>query len=153
MSEPTSYPQQPEPGYRPQPGYQQQPPAQYGSPPPGYYQGQPTETRKHAGLATAALVVGIIGFVFACVPFLNYVAYPLVLLAIVFGLIAFKWGKAKAGAILGVLGLVATILWSVAIAGAFDDATNDVHAYNACVAKAHSSAEIDKCSDKYLHSK
>jgi hypothetical protein len=150
MSGPSPYPQQPQPPeYGPPPGYnpqQQQPQPGYG-PPPGYY---PQETRKHGSLATAALVVGIIGFVLACIPFVNYVAYPLVLLAIVFGLVAFKWGKAKAGLILGVLGLIATVLWSVAIAGAFSDATHDVHKYDACVNKAQTPAQIDKCSDKYL---
>lgn len=140
--------QQPQPGYGPPPGWapQQQQPA-YG-PPPDYH---PQETRKHGSLATAALVVGIIGFVLACIPFVNYVAYPLVLLAIVFGLIAFKWGKGKAGLILGVLGLIATILWSVGIAGAFNHASHDVQKYNACVAKAQTPAQVDKCSDKYLN--
>ncbi len=72
-------------------------------------------------------MLGIIGFVMAVIPFVNFVAYPVVLLAIIFGLVAFRWGKGKAGAILGVLGLVATIVWTAAIAGAFDDAVNKPH--------------------------
>src|SRR5206468_1860760 len=104
-------PGQPQQGYGPPPGF----------PPPGY------APRKRGGLATSALVLGIIGFIMAVIPFVNFVAYPLVILAIVFGLFAFRWGKAKAGFILGVLGLVATIVWTAAIAGAFDDAVNKPH--------------------------
>ena len=120
-----------QPGYQPQgqqpvgypEGYPQQsygPPMGY--PPPGY-----EPTKKRGGLATAALVLGIIGFIMAVIPFVNFAAYPVVVLAIIFGLFAFRWGKGKAGLILGILGLVATILWTVGIAGAFDDAVNKPH--------------------------
>lgn len=131
------YPQQGQPpGYQQsgyaQQGYAQQGFAQQGYPQHGYgmppaYPPPGSEPRKRGGLATASLVLGIIGIVLALIPFANFVAYPLVVLAIVFGLCALRWGKAKAGLILGVLGLVATILWTVAIAGAFDDAVNKPH--------------------------
>jgi hypothetical protein len=120
-------------GYRPSPGH----PPQGGYPQPGY--GQPqgypppgypppgNEPKKRSGLGTAALVLGIIGFVMAVIPFVNFAAYPIVVLAIIFGLIAFRWGKAKAGFILGVLGLIATIAWTAAITSAADDAVNKEH--------------------------
>ena len=123
---------QPQAGYQQNAGYQQGPP-DYG-PPPNYQQapgypppGWQPERKKRGGLATASLVLGIIGLILAVIPFANYVAYPLVILAIIFGLIAIRWGKAKAGLVLGVVGLVATIIWSVAIAGAFNDATSKPH--------------------------
>jgi hypothetical protein len=78
-------------------------------------------------MAVAALVLGIIGFVLAIIPFANYVAYPLVVLAIIFGLLAIGWGKAKAGLILGVLGLAATIAWTAAIASVFHNGTSKAH--------------------------
>jgi hypothetical protein len=109
-------------------------PHNYG-PPPGtpYGYGAPVEQKKHGGLATASLVLGIIGLVFGCIPGVNFVAFPIVVLAIIFGAIAFKWGKAKAGLILGALGLIAAILWSVAIAGAFDHAKKNLDKYDDCV--------------------
>jgi hypothetical protein len=120
---PPGYPQQgyPQQGY-PQQGYPQQGYPQPGYPPPGY-----EPKKKRGGLATAALVLGIIGFIMAVIPFVNFAAYPVVVLAIIFGLFAFRWGKGKAGLILGVLGLVATILWTIGIAGAFHDAVNKPH--------------------------
>lgn len=118
----------PEFGYARQPGY---PPApdQPGYPPPGDYRPpawQPAP-KKRGGLATASLVLGIIGLILAIIPFANFAAYPLVILAIIFGLLAVRWGKAKAGLILGAVGLVATIIWSVAIGSVFNDAVNRQH--------------------------
>ena len=52
---------------------------------------------------------------------------PAVVLAIIFGIIAIRWGKAKAGLILGVIGLVATIVWSVVIGTVFNNAVNKKH--------------------------
>lgn len=97
-----------------------------GSEPLRYGQGQPT-TRKRNGLATASLVLGIVGLVLAVIPFANFAAYPLVILAVVFGLVAFKWGKAKAGLVLGIVGLIATITWSAAIGSVFNNAVNKSH--------------------------
>jgi hypothetical protein len=111
-----SYPQPS--GYPPAPGYAQ--PGGY--PPPGWQL-----VKKHGGLATASLVLGIIGLVLAIIPGANFVAYPLVVLAIIFGLIAIRWGKAKAGLVLGSVGLVATIIWTVAIGTAVNDAVNNPH--------------------------
>jgi Mycobacterium membrane protein len=109
-------------GYTPMPGYPSPGYPSSGYPPPGW---QPD--KKRGGLATASLVLGIIGLVLAVIPGANFVAYPLVVLAIIFGLIAIRWGKAKAGLVLGIVGLVATIIWTVAIGTAVNDAVNRSH--------------------------
>ena len=82
---------------------------------------------KRGGLATTSLVLGIIGVVLGVIPFVNFGAYPFAVLAIIFGLIALSWGKAKAGLILGVIGLAATIIWTVVIGTVFNNAVSNPH--------------------------
>ena len=96
------------------------------APYPAYPQ-PPQQPKKRGGLATASLVLGIVGLVLAVIPFVNFVAYPLVILALIFGIFAFRWGKGKAGFILGVVGLIATIVWTAAIVKGADDAVNKEH--------------------------
>jgi hypothetical protein len=59
------------------------------------------------GLATASLVLGIIGLLSGIIPFIGWFFLPLWILAIVFGAIGMKkeikTGQAKAGLILGII--------------------------------------------------
>ncbi|MBE7189126.1 hypothetical protein [Jatrophihabitans endophyticus] len=150
------YGQQPPPGPgAPPPPYGYPSPPGYGyGPAPAYGYGQygplgplgPQYPR--GGLATASLVLGIIGFVLACIPFVNYVAYPLVVLAIIFGILAIRWGKAKAGLILGSLGLLATVVWTIVIVAIFHHVSSDLQRFHRCV--HHTSIyHQDRCN-KYL---
>ncbi|MGN1374435.1 MAG: hypothetical protein ACI4XK_03950 [Bacilli bacterium] len=71
------------------------------------------KTKKKSGLATASLVLGIIGAVLSFIPIINNIAFILGVLAFIFGIIPFfqkaSRGKAIAGVILGILSIVITI--------------------------------------------
>jgi hypothetical protein len=79
-----------------------------------------TITRPSNGLGTAGFVVGLIGLVLSFVPLIGVVAWPLVILGIVFSAIgiskaskgrATNKGLAIAGLVVSVIGLVICILW------------------------------------------
>lgn len=82
------------------------------------------------GMAVAALVLGVVGAVFGLIPLLFFVAFPLGVLAIVFGIAgrrkakrgASGKGMSTAGVILGV------VAFALAIAGIVivDDAVTDL---------------------------
>ncbi len=96
----------------------QQPPPQYAAPQPGY----PVQPPK--GLATAAMVLGIIGLLFSLLGCLWFLGTPLNILAIIFGAVASAKAKrqeaggegmAKAGLVCGIIGMIVIILWIFAI--------------------------------------
>jgi len=64
------------------------------------------------GMATAALVLGIVGFVFALIPLFGiFIAAPCALLAFIFGIVGLvKAPKAHKGMGLAVAGLVLSIV-------------------------------------------
>ncbi|MGG2201874.1 hypothetical protein [Paenibacillus validus] len=84
------------------------------------------EKQDSNGLATAALVCGIIGLVLGLIPFFGWFMLPLWVLAIIFGYIGMKKpikaGMAKAGLIIGVITVVYKfgfwILFLMGLAGA-----------------------------------
>lgn len=90
----------------------QQPQMQYAPPPAG-----PSK-----GLATAAMVLGIIGLVFSIAGCTWFLGIPLDILGIVFGAVAIskiKSGEgggeamAKAGLICGIVGIAVIVIWFV----------------------------------------
>jgi hypothetical protein len=94
--------------------------------PPEYHVAPPRN-----GLGTAGFVLGLIGLLISFLPIVGVVAWPLVILGLVFSLIGFSRGRsgratnkglALAGVILSVIGLVVCILW-VAV---FGKAASDV---------------------------
>jgi hypothetical protein len=112
------------PAYGP-PGYGQQP--AYGQPPYGYPAGYGYPAAygyappvAGDGKATAGMVLGIIGLVFAWIPFLDV---PVWILALIFSLLgrsdarkgARGAGKAKAGLILSIVAAVLSVVWSITI--------------------------------------
>lgn len=83
-------------------------------------------------LGTAGFVLGLIGFVLAFIPLVGVVAWPLVILGLIFALLGFvrvRGGKADnkgisiAGIVLSAIGLLVCILWTVA----FGQAAKDVN--------------------------
>ena len=78
-----------------------------------------TQSKKSesTGLYTAGLVLGIIGVVFAFIPFCYWIAYILGILALVFGIIGLvkkaEGHKALAATILGAIALVAGIIMNI----------------------------------------
>lgn len=139
------YPQQP---------YLQQPYVQQAMPPPyAPTYPYPLQEKKHGGMAVAALVLGIIGLIFSCIPAIGwFVGFPCDVLAIIFGAIAWKgWGKAKAGVITGAIGIIIVVIWTVAIANAAHHAAKDLDAYNRCMQVATTPDQMTACDNKYLN--
>jgi hypothetical protein len=90
----------------------------------------------HNGLGTAGFVLGLIGLLFSPIPFIGVVAWPLVILGLIFSLIgvaragkgrATNKGLAIAGVVVSVLGLVVCILWAVAFGKAVDNVNKESH--------------------------
>jgi len=89
-------------------------------------------------MATGARVFGIVGVVLAIIPFTLWLGLGLSAVAIVLGIVAVRsdqtvaagaTGKAKAGVILGAVGILIAIVWVVlfflAIAQISDNEAND----------------------------
>ncbi|MBB4688616.1 DUF4190 domain-containing protein [Amycolatopsis jiangsuensis] len=88
------------------------------------------------GLGTAGFVLGLLGLIFSFIPIIGVVAWPLVILGIVFaavGLTRIRAGKATnkgmaiAGLVLSVLGLVIAIVWTAVFAKAVDDVNTEAN--------------------------
>jgi hypothetical protein len=88
-------------------------------------------TEPKNGLGTAGFVLGLIGLIFSTIPLIGVVAWPLVVLGIIFaavGLFRVRSGKATnkgltiAGVVLSILGLVVCIVWGAAFGKAVNDA-------------------------------
>lgn len=86
-----------------------------------------TNHEKKSGLATAGMVLGIIGAVLAFIPIINNIAFVLGVLAIIFGGIALakgaSKGKAIAGLVLGIVSIVITLMMQQAASDALDELT------------------------------
>ncbi len=94
--------------------------------PPEYRVPQPRN-----GLGVAGFVLGLIGLLFSFLPIVGVVAWPLVILGLIFSLIGYSRGRtgragnkglALTGVVLSVLGLVVCVVW----ASAFTKAASDV---------------------------
>ncbi|MFI6346699.1 DUF4190 domain-containing protein [Streptomyces sp. NPDC050560] len=109
--------------------------------------------RRSNGLAIAALVLGIL----ACVLFWTVAGgIVLGLLALVFGVIGARRarggtaphrGKAIAGAILGVLGLIVSSVILAAGISIFN--SDEFHDYNDCMKHANSQSDKDHCAKEF----
>lgn len=95
------------------------------------YSHAPAPARPSNGLGTAGFVVGLIGLLFSFLPLIGVIAWPLVILGIIFSGIgiskatkgvATNKGLAIAGLVVSIVGLVFCILW----AAAFGKAANDI---------------------------
>ncbi|OLL75417.1 hypothetical protein Ae168Ps1_3818 [Pseudonocardia sp. Ae168_Ps1] len=85
------------------------------------------------GFGTTALVLGIIGVLTAMIPIVGVVAWPMVILGLIFGVlgivragkgIATNRGVAISGTVLSALGLLLCILWVAAFGSAVDSASS-----------------------------
>lgn len=92
---------------------------------------QPVQQQPRNGLGTAGFVVGLVGLVFSLIPIVGVVAWPLVILGVIFSAVGFartrsgaatNTGLSIAGLAVSIVGLVICILW-VAV---FNKAANDV---------------------------
>lgn len=87
------------------------------------------------GLGTAGFVLGLVGLLFSFVPFVGVIAWPLVILGLIFGIIgivrarngaATNKGLAIAGTALSAVGLVVCIIWMAAVGSAAKDFNRDM---------------------------
>ncbi|MEU6930082.1 DUF4190 domain-containing protein [Streptomyces sp. NPDC046385] len=87
------------------------------------------------GLGVTALVLGIVGLLFAIIPFLFWLGGILGLLALIFGIIgasragkglATNKGSAVTGLVLGALSILVSIVWTVVIATAVKDVADEI---------------------------
>jgi hypothetical protein len=89
------------------------------------------------GLGTAGFVLGLVGLVFAVVPIIGVIAWPLTILGLIFGVIgltranrgqAGTKGMAITGVVLSAVGLVSCVIWTAAFGKAVTDAAGNVPA-------------------------
>lgn len=90
--------------------------------------------KKKSGMATASMVLGIVGLCIAFIPLLGYAAVLLGLLASVFGVVSLcrkaGVGKAIAGLVLGLIALVYAVVSIAALGKAVDDINDAVDDLN-----------------------
>lgn len=86
---------------------------------------------KKSGLATASLVMGIVGISLSFIPILNNASIILGILAVIFGIIPLTKklakGKAIAGLIMGILAVVIAIALQSSWSNAIDDISDDLN--------------------------
>jgi hypothetical protein len=138
--------------YPDSPGFGPGRPGSY--PDPGYSTGTPPGQQRGAGMATAALVLGIVALVL-CWTVIGGVV--LGLLAVIFGAIALRRasrgeaegrGRALAGLITGALGIVAAVAL-VAIGVSFLNSPSGKNLVN-CVQQANGDqAAVQQCQQQY----
>jgi hypothetical protein len=90
------------------------------------YQPQPAHQAQPVnGMAVASMVLGIVGLVFSFIPVIGVIAWPLVILGIIFGGVGISKanqvpgspkGMAIAGLTCSIVGLVICVIWAVAAA-------------------------------------
>lgn len=104
---------------------------QYAPTPP-----QVPATKPSNGLGTAGFIVGLIGLLFSFIPLIGVVAWPLVILGIIFSAIgiskaakgrATNKGMAIAGLVVSIAGLVVCILWVAVWNKAVDDINEEAN--------------------------
>lgn len=87
------------------------------------------------GLGTAGFILGLVGLVLSVIPFINVIAWPLVIIGLVLsivGIVRVNKGQANnkglsiTGAILSVLGLIGCIFWTVVIGTAVNEVQDEL---------------------------
>ena len=119
--------------------------------PTGVYGDQPMPAPEPKnGFAITALVVGLVGIVFALVPLTGFIAVILGLIGLVFGLVnigRIRRGRSTAktmtwfGSIISTLALAGGIWGMVVVFNAVDDLDNDLH----CIDQAKTAKQVNAC--------
>ena len=88
------------------------------------------EKKNSSGLATAGMVLGIIGVVLSFIPIINNIAFFIGILALIFGIIGIvkKAGKGKAiaGIVLGILSIAITLAMQSAVSDSIDETSKEL---------------------------
>ena len=86
--------------------------------------------KNSSGLATAGMVLGIIGVVLSFIPIINNIAFFIGILALIFGIIGIvkKAGKGKAiaGIVLGILSIAITLAMQSAVSDSIDETSKEL---------------------------
>ncbi len=86
--------------------------------------------KRKSGLATAGLVLGIIGICTSFIPIINNASFVLGLLAAIFAFVALvkraSTGKAIASLVLGLLAIIITVYMQSAVLNAINDAVDEL---------------------------
>lgn len=94
----------------------------------------PVPSQRENGLGTAGFVLGLVGLIFAFIPLIGVIAWPLTILGLIFGIVgtvranrdqADNKGLAISGLVLSVVGLIICIVWTAAFGKAVNDAVNN----------------------------
>lgn len=101
-----------------------------------YYPPQPYVAQPSNGMGVTSLVLGIIGLLFSFVPVIGVIAWPLVILGIIFSAVglnkaakgrATNKGLAITGLVVSIIGLIICIVWAVAFKEAADDLNEEAN--------------------------
>jgi hypothetical protein len=93
----------------------------------------PVANQYKNGLGTAGFVLGLVGLIFAFIPIIGIIAWPLTILGLIFGIVgtvranrgqASNKGLAITAVVLSAIGLVICVLWTAAFGKAVNDAAN-----------------------------
>ena len=88
------------------------------------------DKKNSSGLATAGMVLGIIGVVLSFIPIINNIAFFIGILALIFGIIGIvkKAGKGKAiaGIVLGILSIAITLAMQSAVSDSIDETSKEL---------------------------
>ena len=91
---------------------------------------QQSNTQPSNGLGTTGFVLGLIGLLFSFIPVIGVIAWPLVILGIIFSAIgiskaskgrATNKGLAIAGLVVSIIGIVMCVLWAAVLGKAAND--------------------------------
>jgi hypothetical protein len=97
---------------------------------------QQTTQQPSNGLGTSGFVLGLIGLIFSFIPVIGMIAWPLVILGIIFSAIglnkaakgrATNKGLAITGLVVSIIGLVICIVWAVAFKEAVDEVNEEAN--------------------------
>ncbi|RZQ65940.1 DUF4190 domain-containing protein [Amycolatopsis suaedae] len=93
----------------------------------------PAAAQPKNGLGTAGFVLGLVGLIFAFIPLIGVVAWPLTILGLIFGIIgtlranrgqASNKGMAITAVVLSAIGLAICVIWTAAFGKAVSDTAN-----------------------------
>lgn len=97
---------------------------------------EPPRREPRNGLGTSGFVLGLIGLVFSFLPVIGVVAWPLVILGLVFSLLGFfrarrgaasNKGLSIAGIVVSVVGLVVCIVWVAALGNGINEVDKEAN--------------------------
>jgi MmpS family membrane protein len=103
---------------------------------PNLYPPQTAPAAPRNGLGTAGFVLGLVGLLVAMIPIVGIVAWPMVILGLIFSIIGFtrarkgaatNKGLAIAGIVLSAIGLLVCVLWAAAFGKAAVDVNEEAN--------------------------